>query len=168
MNKDISSNLEKLANIKLLSLDVDGVLTDGGIYYNDEGGSFRKFNAKDGMGITLLLNEGVDIAIISAGESGAIETRANRLKIKYVYTNVLKKLSVLQSLIESLHITMSEVAHMGDDVNDIEVFKNVGLAITVADAATPLLSMAQIITESSGGKGAVREICNAIIETRNT
>jgi len=158
------STLSKnFSQIKLLSLDVDGVLTDGGIYYTDKGDTFRKFDAKDGMGITLLLNAGIDVAIISAGAPGAIEHRAKRLNIKYVYTNIRSKLDVLISLCKDLKINLSQVAHIGDDINDIEVFKNVGISISVKDAVTEISSIASIVTSHVGGKGAVREICDAII-----
>ena len=155
---------EKLNRIKLLSLDVDGILTDGGIYYADDGNSYRKFNAKDGMGITLLMNNtDVAVTIISAGAPGAIEHRAKRLKIKHVYTDVADKLSVLRKLCTELGIGMDEVAHMGDDVNDLSIMEHVGLSITAIDAVDAVLNVADITTRRAGGHGAVREICDRII-----
>ena len=161
--KKQSTLLKKLSQIKLLSLDVDGVLTDGGIYYSDKGDTFRKFDAKDGMGITLLLNSGINVAIISAGAPGAIEHRAKRLKIKHIYTDIRNKLEVLTSLCNDLELNLSQVAHIGDDVNDIEVFNNVGISVSVKDAVKEVSSNADIITNHLGGRGAVREICDAII-----
>jgi 3-deoxy-D-manno-octulosonate 8-phosphate phosphatase (KDO 8-P phosphatase) len=145
-----------------LSLDVDGVLTDGGIYYTDSGDSFRKFNAKDGMGITHLQNTGVSVAIISMGMPGAIDHRAKRLGIKYVYTDVADKAVSMNEIITDLGIDMSEVAHMGDDINDLPLFNVAGLTIAVADAMDEVKDTADIVTIKNGGAGAVREIADLI------
>jgi len=162
------SNNDALRRVKLLSLDVDGVLTDGGIYYADDGNTYRKFNAKDGMGMVRLMNAGVQVTIISAGAPGGIEHRANRLSIKHVFTDVHDKLSVLKQLCSDLGIQMEDVAHMGDDVNDLTIMEQVGLSITVADAVDDVLDVADIVTKRNGGEGAVREICDAIIRLRAT
>ena len=162
MGKLPRENLDKLANVKLLSLDVDGVLTDGGIYYSDTGDSFRKFNAKDGMGITRLQKTGVSVAIISMGMPGAIDHRAKRLGIKYVYTNVADKAISMREIITDLGIDMSEVAHIGDDINDLSLFDVAGLTIAVADALDEVKVSADIVTTKNGGAGAVREISDLI------
>jgi 3-deoxy-D-manno-octulosonate 8-phosphate phosphatase (KDO 8-P phosphatase) len=162
MGKLPRENLNKLEKVKLLSLDVDGVLTDGGIYYTDTGDSFRKFNAKDGMGITHLQKVGVHVAIISMGMPGAINHRAKRLGIKYVYTNVVDKAVSMREIIADLGVDMSEVAHMGDDINDLSLFELAGLTIAVADAMEVVKSMADIVTTKNGGAGAVREIADLI------
>ena len=167
MIKSANSLVQKFKKIKLLALDVDGVLTDGGIYYSDKGDSFRKFDAKDGMGISLLLKSGLHVCIVSAGAPGAIESRAKRLKIDYVYTNVSDKLPVLIKLVKTLKIAMSEVAYIGDDLNDLIIFKKVGLSIAVRDAVGPILSAADLITKNAGGRGAVREICEIILQHIN-
>ena len=164
MGKLPRENLDKLANVKLLSLDVDGVLTDGGIYYTDTGDSFRKFNAKDGMGITRLQKIGVSVAIISMGMPGAIDHRAKRLGIKYVYTNVADKAISMREIITDLGIDMSEVAHIGDDINDLSLFDVAGLTIAVADALDEVKVLADIVTTKNGGAGAVREIADLIRE----
>ena len=158
--------LETLAKIKVLSLDVDGVLTDGGIYYGDDGNTFRKFNAKDGMGLVRLRKSGVIVTVISAGASGAIEFRARRLGIEHVFTNVSDKLSTLKNLATKLSIQMKHVAHIGDDVNDLPLMQAVGLGIACANAVQEVIGNADIITERQGGKGAVREICDAILRAR--
>lgn len=162
MEKLLRENLDKLAKVKLLSLDVDGVLTDGGIYYTDAGDSFRKFNAKDGMGITHLKKTGVSVAIISMGMPGAINHRAKRLGIKYVYTDVSDKAFCMYEIITDLKINMSEVAHMGDDINDLPLFEVAGLNIAVADAMDEVKDKADIVTTKNGGDGAVREIADLI------
>ena len=158
--------LEKLAKIELLSLDVDGVLTDGGIYYVDDGNTFRKFNAKDGMGLVRLRQSGVIVTVISAGASGAIEFRSRRLGIEHVFTNVSDKLSTLKNLATKLSIQMKYVAHVGDDVNDLPLMQAVGLAIACANAVPEVIGSADIITKRQGGEGAVREICDAIMKAR--
>jgi len=155
-----------LSDIKLLSLDVDGVLTDGGIYYADDGNSFRKFNSKDGMGIVHLQRTGFEVAVISAGAPGAIEHRARWLNIAHVYTNVGDKLQTLRELAARLRVDMSEVAHMGDDINDLPLMEAVGCPIAVADAMPEVIECARIVTEKEGGRGAVREICDIIRRMR--
>ena len=155
-------NLDKLAKVKLLSLDVDGVLTDGGIYYSDSGDSFRKFNAKDGMGLTHLQKTGITVAIISMGMPGAIDHRAKRLGIKYVYTDVADKAESMREIIADLGIGMDEVAHMGDDINDLPLFDVAGLTISVADGMDEVKDAADIVTTKNGGAGAVREIADLI------
>ena len=162
MGKLSKKILDKLAKVKLLSLDVDGVLTDGGIYYTDTGDSFRKFNAKDGMGIAHLQKIGVSVAIISMGMPGAIDHRAKRLGIKYVYTNVADKAVSMHEIIADLGINMSEVAHIGDDINDLPLFDVAGLTIAVADAMDEVKETADIVTTKNGGAGAVREIADLI------
>jgi len=162
----IANSDDLLRSIKLLSLDVDGVLTDGGIYYADDGNSFRKFNAKDGMGMTRLMAEGVPVTIISAGAPGAIEYRAKRLGVSHVFTDVQDKLAILRQLCADLGVGMNEVAHMGDDVNDLPIMAEVGLSITVADAVDDVLKVAKLVTTRRGGDGAVREICDTIMRLR--
>lgn len=155
-------NIEKLSKIKLLSLDVDGVLTDGGIYYTDTGDSFRKFNAKDGMGLTHLQRAGIPVAIISMGLPGAINHRAKRLGIKYVYTDVQDKSDSIREIVADLGISLSEVAHVGDDINDLPLFDVVGLTIAVGDAMDEVKEAADVVTTKNGGAGAVREIADII------
>ena len=155
-------HIERLSKIKLLSLDVDGVLTDGGIYYTDGGDSFRKFNAKDGMGIAHLQAAGVPVCIISMGLPGAIDYRAKRLGIKHVYTDVANKGEAIQEVVAGLGIDLADVAHIGDDINDLTLFKLVGLRISVADGMDEVKQVADIISTKNGGAGAVREIADII------
>lgn len=159
-------NVEKLSKVKLLSLDVDGVLTDGGIYYTDSGDSFRKFNAKDGMGLNHLQKAGVPVAIISMGMPGAINYRADRLEIKYVYTDVDDKADSMRELVAELGIDLADVAHIGDDINDLPLFEIVGLPIAVADAMEEVIEVSDVVTSKIGGAGAVREIADIIRKSR--
>lgn len=161
-NKAPELNIEKLSKIKLLSLDVDGVLTDGGIYYTDTGDSMRKFNAKDGMGIVHLQAAGIPVCIISMGLPGAIDHRAKRLGIKYVYTDVADKAESMREIVADLGISLEDVAHMGDDINDLSLFKVVGMRISVADGMEEVKDAADVISTKIGGAGAVREIADII------
>lgn len=162
VGKSPQDHVEALAKVKLLSLDVDGVLTDGGIYYTDSGDSFRKFNAKDGMGIVHLQAAGVPVCIISMGMPGAIDHRAKRLGVKYVYTDVANKAEAMREIIDDLGIQMSDVAHIGDDINDLPLFDVVGLKISVADGMDEVKAAADIVSTRIGGGGAVREIADII------
>ncbi|MBC8338766.1 MAG: HAD hydrolase family protein [Alphaproteobacteria bacterium] len=156
--------LRKLSKVRLLSLDVDGVLTDGGLYYSDDGHIQRKYNVKDGVGIQRALQAGVQIAIISAGVSGSIPERAATLGITHVFTGVEDKRAKLETLCQEMGLDMSETAHIGDDINDVPLLEAVGCPIAVADAHIEAFEAAVIITERNGGAGAVREICDALVE----
>ncbi len=155
--------LHRLSGIKLLSLDTDGVLTDGGLYYTDAGEELRKFNVKDGLGIRRVQAAGVIVAIITASASPAIAFRGRYLGVELVYLETRDKLVTLVELCDSLGLGLDQVAHMGDDLNDLPVFAEVGLAIAVADAMPDNLKAADQITEKIGGAGAVREICDLLV-----
>ena len=155
-----------LSGIKLLSLDVDGVMTDGGLYYADDGRISRKYNVKDGDGIKRVMDAGVRIVLISAGLSGSVPERAKTLGIEHVFTGVEDKRAVLEKLCRDLGVGLDETAHMGDDLNDVPLMEAVGCPITVADAQPEVLALAKIVTERKGGDGAIREICDAIIRAR--
>ena len=159
--------LRRCSKIKLLSLDTDGVLTDGGIYLDDAGNQQRKFNVKDGMGIRLLLEAGVEVAIITASSTNSIKHRAEMLNIKYVYLGVEDKLACLESLCKELGLDMSEVAHVGDDLNDVPLLESVGLPLTVKDATEATIKASYLVTEMAGGEGAVREVCDMILYSKS-
>ncbi|MDA0304806.1 MAG: HAD hydrolase family protein [Proteobacteria bacterium] len=161
-NKSPEKMLSQLSKVKLLSLDVDGVMTDGGLYYTANGEISRKYNVKDGVGIKRVMAAGVEVTIISAGVSGSIPERAETLGIKYVFTGVDDKKAVLEGLCAELGIGLDEAAHMGDDINDAPLLDVVGCPIAVADAEPEALDAALIVTKRMGGKGAIREVCNAI------
>jgi len=157
---------DQLANIKLVSVDVDGVLTDGGIYYSDDGNTFRKFNAKDGMGLVMLRDAGIEVTIISAGRAGAIEHRAERLGITHVFTEAHDKKAIFEELCATLGIDPAETLHMGDDVNDLKLMALTGLSVAPADALDTVLQSVDIVTTRNGGRGAVRELCDAILSAQ--
>jgi 3-deoxy-D-manno-octulosonate 8-phosphate phosphatase (KDO 8-P phosphatase) len=150
----------RLSQVKLLTLDVDGVLTDGGLYYTDQGEELKKFNVKDGLGIKLLIASGIEVAIISASTSKSVLHRAKKLGINHTFIGVEDKLLALDNLCQKLNITLEQVAYMGDDLNDIVVLQAVGCPLTVADAMPANKSLAIYVTQLSGGQGAVREICD--------
>ena len=160
--------LRKLAGVRLLSLDVDGVMTDGGLYYTDDGRISRKYNVKDGVGIKRAMDAGIQIVIISAGVSGSVPERAETLGIEHVFTGVEDKRAVLETLCDELGIGLDEGAHMGDDLNDVPLLQAVGCPIAVADAQPEAWDAALIITEQNGGNGAIREICDVLVKSRES
>ncbi|MGA7952694.1 MAG: HAD-IIIA family hydrolase [Gloeobacterales cyanobacterium] len=167
MNKTTSSDfLAKLSQVKLLALDVDGVLTDGGLYYTENGEELKRFNVKDGMGIKLVIAAGIEVAIITNSVSVSVLHRAKKLGIKNVFLGVEDKLLALRTLCEKLQIDMSQVAYVGDDVNDLAILKVIGCPITVADAMPNNQSCAIYVTAKNGGCGAVREVCELLINVK--
>ena len=150
--------MTKLKNIKLLLLDVDGTMTDGGVYLLEDGSSFKKFNARDGMGVKLALKAGIKIGIISHSFSeGMITARAQTLGITYCYVGKKPKLQVLQLWLNELDISSEHVAFIGDDQNDREIMEFVGVSACPADAHTSILNMAKIKLSKNGGAGCIRE-----------
>ncbi len=157
---------DHFSGVKLLSLDVDGVLTDGGLYYTAGGEVQRKYNVRDGVGIVRALEAGIAVAVISAGMAGTIPARAETLGIEHVFTGVKDKLATLKELCAELGIDISETAHVGDDLNDLALMAEVGIAVAVADACEEVRGVAEIVTSRDGGKGAVREVCDALVKAR--
>ena len=155
--------LERLSGIKLLSLDTDGVLTDGGLYYTDDGEELRKFNVKDGLGIQRVQASGVKVAIMTASSTPSIAHRGRRLGVDYVFLDCTDKLITLVGICDEMGIDLNQVGHVGDDLNDLPVFNAVGCPMTVVDATDEALSSALFVTKKRGGDGAVREICDLIV-----
>ncbi len=151
------SYLQKLKNIKLVSVDVDGTMTDNSVYYFNDGAELRRYNVKDGVGLLLLQSAGVKTAMMTTGTIDAIRLRGEKLKMDYVEMGVFNKAQRLKEICDELGISMDEVAHIGDDINDIAAFKAVGLAVCVADASNTTLEAADYKLSLKGGKGAVRE-----------
>jgi len=155
--------LERLSGIKLLSLDTDGVLTDGGLYYTDDGEELRKFNVKDGLGIQRVQAAGVKVAIITASSTPSIAHRGRRLGVDYVFLDCEDKLATLVRICDEMGIDLNQVGHVGDDLNDLAVFGAVGCPMAVADATDEALTSVLFVTKKKGGDGAVREICDLIV-----
>ena len=156
----------KDTNIKLLILDVDGTLTDGGIYITEKGDSFKKFNAKDGTAIRYLLKNGIEVGIISASISQEIvRTRAKMLGMKYCYVGDDDKALVLDKWLKELNITSSQVAFVGDDVNDLTIIKKVGLSACPIDAVDIVKKNVTHILTKTGGEACVREFVEKYLST---
>ena len=153
--------------IKLLILDVDGVLTDGGIYFDDNGDEFKRFNALDGHGIKMLLDAGVEVAIISARSSKPVVHRMQALGVKHYYQGQSNKVVAYKELLEKLDLNAHQVAYVGDDVIDLPVMSKVTLPIAVANAHPFVKEHAVLVTQNSGGNGAVREVCDFLLTAQN-
>ncbi len=155
------------APIRGLILDVDGVLTDGGIVYTDRGEELKRFDAKDGAGLKYWQRAGHTVALLSGRESPAVSRRAAELGITVVAQNAKDKLPVLERLCRRLDLPYEAVAYVGDDLPDIPVLQRVGLGIAVADATLATKDAARAVTEALGGRGAVREVIETILRGQN-
>ena len=160
------SCLPKARALKLLLLDVDGVLTDGTVTYTNDGNEIKTFHTRDGMGIRMLRESGVEVGLITARESDALNRRVKDLGLKYVYQNVKRKLAVFEQLLAEIKLQPSEVGYMGDDWLDLPILVRVGFAATVADAVAEVLQVAHYVTKIKGGRGAVREVCDLILAAK--
>jgi len=156
----------KLKKVKILLLDVDGVMTDGKIIYSDNGSEIKAFCVKDGLGIRLLMNAGIKIGVVTGRSSEALHHRCKNLHIEYIFDGVLNKAFILDRVVEMTGIQASEIAYMGDDLPDIPIMKNSGIPIAVADAHESVVETACIVTSAKGGNGAIREVCEAILKTQ--
>ena len=155
-----------LAKVKLLILDIDGVLTDGRIIINDQGEETKHFNAKDGHGLRMLMQAGIEVALISGRKSTGVELRARDLGISEVHLGVNNKTTVCADLIQRKRLAKSEICCMGDDLPDLPLFEQSGIAVAVADAVAEIRAAAAFSTKNRGGKGAARELCEAILKAK--
>ena len=158
--------VERANDIRLLVLDVDGVLTDGRLYFSSRGEEMKCFHVRDGAGIVHLVRAGIQVAVISGRNSKAVERRMSELGVTWIRQGVDDKLTVLRELLDILGIGPQAVASMGDDVADLPIFEVARLAIAVADAHRSVKSQAHFITQAAGGQGAVREVCDLILESQ--
>jgi len=157
---------EKIRRIRLLILDVDGVLTDGRINVGDDGRETKSFHVRDGHGLVILMRHGLEVVLLSGRRSEAVEHRAKDLGIEEVHQGIHRKIEVLDSILAGRGLDRKEAAYVGDDVVDIPVLRRVGFAVAVADAVEEVRSAADYVTVSRGGQGAVREICELILKTQ--
>lgn len=153
-------------NIRLLILDVDGVLTDGGIILDNEGNELKSFHVRDGHGVKMLIRHGVDVAIITGRHSKVVERRAHELGVREVYQRCIDKVTAYEEIKQKFSLNDSEIAYIGDDIVDIQIMRRVGLSVAVADAAPDARGIALIVTENPGGRGAVREITDLILKAK--
>lgn len=163
MNVEIQN---QLARIKLLILDVDGVLTDGKIYLGDHGEELKSFHVRDGSALVRGQKEGLKVALISGRSSSSVERRARELGISEVYQGVCDKLPIVEELMARYSCREEETAYIGDDLTDLPVFRRVGFAITVADAHPAAVKAADYQTTCRGGEGAVMEVIELILHFR--
>lgn len=156
----------KAGKIKLFAMDCDGVLTDAGMYYSDNGVELKKFNTTDGMGIGLLHQAGVKTAIITGEDTEIVARRAAKLKVDELYQGVSDKVQVMEEIRAKYSLAYDEIAFIGDDINDIELLKRVGLSLTVANCNHLLFGLCDYQTKLAGGSGAVREVIDLILANR--
>jgi len=156
----------KAEDIKLVILDVDGVMSDGRIVIDDNGVQQRNFDIKDGMGVVVLQMLGVEVAIITSKTSGAVRHRAEELKIKRFYEGIKKKTEAYAEILEEMQISDAEVCYVGDDLVDLSMMKRVGLPVAVADAVPDVIEHAAYVTKARGGYGAVREVAEMILKAQ--
>nr|WP_298410094.1 HAD-IIIA family hydrolase [uncultured Halomonas sp.] len=160
---DVSALIQRARHIRLLALDVDGVMTDGRLYFQTDDQEIKTFNTQDGLGIKLLRQTGIQIAIITGRESSMVTRRAEALGIEHVMQGRDDKLEALQSLLAQLNMELQQVAYCGDDLPDLSAIKHAGLGISVPNAPLYIQEHADWITERPGGHGAVRDICDNLL-----
>ncbi|MBI3590140.1 MAG: HAD hydrolase family protein [Candidatus Melainabacteria bacterium] len=153
-----------IKNIKLLILDVDGVLTDGSLFYGKDGEALKRFNVRDGQGIKLAQAYSLEIGIISARECEIVKNRFNELGVKHIYQHCYDKAKKIKELSSELNIALENIAYIGDDILDVPPLEIVGLPICPKDAHPSALLKAKLITESKGGNGCVREIIDLVLK----
>jgi len=156
----------RLGQIQLLVCDVDGVLTDGGLHYDEQGRVVKRFDVRDGLAIRMLQRAGIEVAFLSGGRSGAIEQRARHLQVSHCLVGVGDKLSALRQLQATLELEREHTAFIGDDLNDLTVRPAAGLLISPADGARGLRRQADWVLRRRGGDGAVRELAEALLQHR--
>ncbi len=166
MRLDRTLLMEKASHVRLLVLDVDGVLTDGSIVYDAQGSQIQSFHVHDGLGLKLLERAGVHTAIISSRRSEALSRRAKELNIEFVYQGVSDKVAAYNEIVSSLGVSSEETAYIGDDWVDIRMLRLAGLAVVVPDSPVPVKDYAHYVTEKHGGRGAVREVCDLILRAK--
>ena len=157
---------DALRRVRLVAMDVDGVLTDAGMYYSESGDELKKFNTRDGMGIKMLQAAGVVTAFITREKTAIVERRGQKLAVPEVHQGVEDKLTDLTRLARKHGLTLAQVAYIGDDVNDLDALRAVGLSAAPADAMPVVLEAVHYVCAKKGGEGAVRELADLILAAR--
>ena len=163
MESNVKSKCKK---IKMVLSDVDGVLTDGGMYYTDEGDIMKKFHVRDGMGVTLLRKKQIQTILITKEKTKIVKEWAKRMKIEKLYDGVLDKKKISALICKKYQLSLNEIAYIGDDVNDIELLKIVGLSAVPNDAIMKAKKVSHYVCKSSGGKAAFREFADLILSQK--
>jgi 3-deoxy-D-manno-octulosonate 8-phosphate phosphatase (KDO 8-P phosphatase) len=164
----VSSGLSKLGDIRLVAFDVDGVFTDGRFYLSDDGVETKAFHTQDGYGVRQLLTSGVEVAIISGRRSGAVEKRMAELQVPHVVLGCKDKVAAMDELAAKLGLDLSACAYVGDDLPDLPLLEHVGFSFAVANAVPALQERCDYVTVKAGGFGAVREVCELVINMRSS
>lgn len=164
----MSNALERAANVKLVAFDVDGVLTDGGLYIGDNGVEYKAFYSRDGHGMRMLMDSGIAVGIITGRESQLVTDRMNALGVSHVYQGRREKGPAFESLMRETGLSSEQIAFVGDDVMDLPVMKRAGLAVAVADAHPLVVEHAHWRTPSPGGRGAVRDVCELVMQAHGS
>lgn len=159
--------IEKAKKIKCVICDVDGVLTDGTLYIDDSGNELKAFHVQDGMGLKLLLAAGIEVAVITTSQNAVIEHRMQQLGIRYFYKGQVEKETAYKKLKASLNLTDEAFAYIGDDLPDLAIIRQVGFGVAVANAVSQVKEFANWHTQKQGGRGAVREVCDFILNAQN-
>ena len=155
--------LKKFQDIKIVLTDVDGVLTDGGMYYSEKGEVLKKFNAKDGMGVEILLRSKVKTVLLTRENSNIVKKRGSKIKAAATYIGTFNKESQLQKICKKFQVLPAEIAYIGDDLNDLEIMKLVGFSAMPSDGIKDLRKIVDYVCKNNGGHGAFREIVDLIV-----
>jgi YrbI family 3-deoxy-D-manno-octulosonate 8-phosphate phosphatase len=159
--------LKKFQKIKLVLTDVDGVLTDGGMYYTKDGDIMKRFFVRDGMGVNLLKKQGIPTIIITKEKNIVTEKWSDNMNIEKLYQGIVKKENVLEEVCKDYGLQTEEIAYIGDDINDLELLKRVGLSVTPSDASDDAIKLSAYATKHGSGNGAFRELADLILLTQN-
>jgi len=157
---------QKSKKIKILLTDIDGVLTDGGMYYTDKGDIMKKFHARDGMAITLLRNKNIPTIIITKEKTPMVKQWAKKMHIEKAYNGIIKKELLLEKICKIYHVTPKEIAFIGDDVNDLNLLKKVGFSVTPKDGIETIKKISDYTCKAKGGEGVLREVADIILNSK--
>lgn len=160
--------LEKAANIKCIICDIDGVLTDGLIFIDNNNNELKAFNIQDGLGLKLLMAAGIEVAVITGSQNAVIEHRMKQLDIRHYFKGQINKQAAYETLKSRLNLPDEAFAYVGDDLPDLPIMKQVGLSVAVSNAVRQVKEIACWSTERHGGRGAVREVCDLILDAQHT
>ena len=162
----MSKKIESIKKIKLVVSDVDGVLTDGGMYYSAKGDIQKKFHARDGMGIAILQRNGIPTVIITKEKNEIVKKWTSKMKVDKLFQGIKKKETLLIKLCDHYNLNEENIAYIGDDVNDLEIMKKIGFSVTPKDGNIEVKKIANYISKINGGEGVLREICDLLILTK--
>lgn len=161
-----TSDKKRLKKIKLVITDVDGVLTDGGMYYSKDGEFLKKFNTRDAMGMELLLDLGIKTIMLTRENSKIVKARAKKIKVSELYSGVLNKKSLLKKILKKYNVKLDQVAYIGDDLNDLEIMKSVSFSVTPSNGIDQIKKISNYVCKLNGGDGAFRELADIIISSQ--